>query len=887
MIPLSLRFYRLLLFAYPAPFRQEFAPEMMSTFRDRCVEESATRGWPGLILIWLRVLIDTLLTAPEEHYYMLMNDIRYAIRSLAKSRGFTLTAIGCLALGIGASTAIYSIVNAVLLRPLPYRDSEHFARLYTEFPKQGVKGLTRFWFSPPEYRSMKEQTQAWDQIEGWVTGGASIQGAERPLRVNTCYVTGGLMPMLGVAPALGRLIIPPNDDPGVTTAIVLSDRLWRTAFGSDPNIVGRELHLDGIKAVVAGVMPPSFEFPAGAADPSEMWVPLQLPPAAWTRAGSHFLSLVAHLRPGVSLAKAREELPEIERIIGVDASPKVHRINSKNHPLTIYGFQDEVIGNFRPAMLALMGAVAFFLLIACVNVANLLLARSDTRHRELAVRKAIGADNSQLFRQFAVEGLVLSLISAALGVGLAWIGVRFLISSDAGTIPRIREAGVDRNVLLFAVLVAVGTGLIFSLAPMMSSFRQSLSEALNAGASRMSGSLRSNRLRALLVVSEVALALMLLIGSGLLVRAFWRLQQTDAGMRPDHLLTARLSLTSQDYSKTERLREFWIRLNEKLSSSPGIVSATISATLPPEEPEVDNTTDLENVPTSPDSPAGNVVAFYQVVGDTFFETLGAKLLEGRFFDARDGFGTPPVAIINQTMAKTYWPGQSAIGKRLRPLSNPMQEYRTIVGVVADIRNQGVSKPAGTEFFQPARQLNNVSQSAYVIVRTSGDPTLARNAIENAVRAIDPTVPVSKIQTMEDNLGASVSRPRFLALALTLFSSLALALAGFGIYGLISYSVTQRTPEFGIRMALGADRGQVLKQVLGEGAALAGIGAAVGCIGAALMSRWLDDLLFGLSRFDPVTFGVTAAILMAASLFACWVPAQRATRVDPVTALRNE
>jgi predicted permease len=889
MIPASIRLYRLLLFAYPAPFRREFAQEMASMFRARCVEERAARGWPGLMLVWFKVLIDTVLTAPQEHYFMLLNDIRYGFRSLAKSRGFTLTAIGCLALGIGASTSIYSIVNAILLKPLPYRDAAHFARLYTEFPTETANGVSKFWFSPPEFRVMKDYTRAWDQVEGWVTGGASLQGLERPLRVNACYVSGGLMPMLGVAPSIGGLIMPANDDPGVATALVLSDRLWRTAFGGDPKVIGQEVRLDGGKGIVTGVMPASFEFPPGSAEPAELWVPLQLPEAQWNAASaaSHYLSLVAHLRDDIGLPKAREELRSIEQITGVGASPKVHLINSKNHPLSIYSFQDEVVGGVKKGMIALMGAVAFFLLIACVNVANLLLARSDTRHRELAVRKAIGADNAQLFRQFAVEGLMLSGIGAILGVGVAWLSVRFLVSSDAGTIPRIREAGVDLHVLGFAVLVAAGTGLLFSMAPMVGSFRQSLSEALNASASRVSGSLRSNRLRALLVVSEVALALMLLIGSGLLVRAFWRLQQVDAGIRPDHLLTARLSLTSQDFNNRDRLRQFWTRLNEKLAASPGVVSATIAAGLPPEWREVDNVTDLENVPPPADSAAGNVVAFYQVVGDRFFETVGAKLLEGRFFDGRDGFGAPPVVIVNQTMAKTYWPGQTAIGKRLRPANQPPEEYRTIVGVVADIRNEGVSKPAGTELFQPARQLNNVSRSAYAIVRTTDDPNLARNAIEGAVRSVDPTVPVSRIQAMEEIMGSSVSGPRFLAIALTLFSSLALALAGFGIYGLISYSVTQRTPEFGIRMALGADRRQVLAQVLGEGAALAGAGTAAGCLGAAFLTRWLDGLLYGVSRFDPVTFGTTAAVLLIASLFACWLPARRATKVDPITALRYE
>jgi putative ABC transport system permease protein len=594
--------------------------------------------------------------------------------------------------------------------------------------------------------------------------------------------------------------------------------------------------------------------------------------------------VVAHLRPDVGLGKAREELKSIERIEGVGDSPMNHAINPKTHPLTIYGFHDEVIGGVRTAMIALTGAVAFFLLIACVNVANLLLARSDSRQRELAVRRAIGAGAPQLFRQFAVEGLMLSGIGAALGMGLAWLGVRFLVASDAGTIPRIREAGVDLHVLAFAVAVAVGTGLVFSLAPLLQSVRRPLNDALKASGGRVSGSLRSNRIRAALVISEVSLALVMLIGSGLLIRAFWKLQEVDSGLRVDHTLTARLSLTSQGFNDPDHLRQFWTRLNEQLQNSPGVVSATLAAGLPPERQENDNTTDLENVPLPPDA-QGNVVAFYQTVGDRFFETVGARLVEGRFFDGRDGFGAPPVVIINQTMAKTFWPGQSAVGKRLRP-GGP-KGYRTIVGVVADIRNGGMSKPAGTELFLPARQLTNARQSAYAIVRTTGDPAQAANIIENAVRAVDSTVPVSRIRTMEDVVGASESRPRFLAMALSLFSTLALVLAGFGIYGLISYSVTQRTAEFGIRMALGAGRGDVLAQVIGEGAVLAGLGALVGCAGAVLVTRWLEDLLFEVNRFDALTFATMAGILVAVSLFACWLPARRATAVDPVRALRYE
>jgi putative ABC transport system permease protein len=881
VIWLSTTLYTFLLFAYPAPFRHEFAGPMRSLFRARCAQEIESSGIAGLLLLWLQVLSDTAISAPREHYFMLIQDVRYAFRSLRKSPSFTTAAVVCLGLGIGASTAIFSIVNAALLKPLPYRDSKNLVSVYTEFRRAH---LEKFAFSPPEFRKLQGFSRSWDHVESWVVGGASIQGGERPQRITVCFLSGGMMPMLGVAPKLGRPILPANDNPGAETTLVLSHAFWQNTFGGDAKIVGREIQMDGAKARIIGVMPDGFEFPPGNPEPMDAWSALQLTDQQLKQTGSHYLSLIAHLKPGVTLPNAKQDLRFIERELGQADSPNYHTISANNHPLSMFGFQDEIIGKVKTAMLMLLGAVAFFLLIACVNVANLLLARSDSRRREIGVRKAIGAGGSQLMRQFAVEGMMLSGLGAALGVLLAWGGVKFIIATNGGTIPRIREAGLDLHVLWFTLAVAVLTGLVFCMTPMAQALKLPVNEVLKTGGGRFSGSRRSNRFRATLVVSEIALALVLLIGSGLLVRAFWKLQAVDPGYPPDHLLTARISIGTPAYDDPNRVRQFWMTANEKLRSAPGIVSATLVAGLPPQRPENDNTTLIEGYAADPTG-LNQVVAFYQTVGDNFFETIGAKLLAGRFFDQRDGFGSAPVVIVNQTMAKAFWPGQNPLGHRLRGGGSP--DYRTVIGVVADIRNGGMGKPAGTELFFPASQLRNATRGLYAIVRTTGNPELAANAVQNAIAAVDPSVPVSRIRTMEDVMSGSESQPRFLALVLSVFSTSSLVLAGFGIYGVISYSVAQRTSEFGVRMALGAQRSDVLRIVLRQGAALAIVGAVLGCVGASLVTRVLEGLLFEVSRFDAITFATTTAALIAVALVASWLPARRATSVSPVRALHYE
>jgi putative ABC transport system permease protein len=878
--------YRQLLVAYPAPFRHEFAGEMIAAFRARCVEETSRAGWLGLAQIWIETIPDTAVSAAKEHYFMLAQEIRFAARVLAKSPGFAAAAVACLALGIGASTAIFSIVNAVLLKPLPYRDSRNFIRVYTEFRSPtGEVRFPSFAASPPEFRNLQAQNSVWNQLEAWSTGTATLSTGSQPTRIAAAFISGGMMSMLGAQPRLGRAITPADDQPGKLVTVLISDGLWKRAFGRDQTIVNKQIVLNGAKAVVAGVMPPGFEFPPGAREPMDAWVPLQLTPQNMQQRASHFLALVAHLNPGMTLARAREGVKLIVRDLGVEASARVHAINPKGHPLVISDYQEDTIGRVRKPVSMLLGAVGFFLLIACVNVANLLLARSDSRRREVAVRKALGAGAWQLARQFAVEGLILAFVGAVVGLAVAAVGLRLIIALDGGSIPRIREAGIDPRVLLFAGAVTLATGAAFCLAPLMQSFGQPVNDALKSAGTRLAGSVGAGRLRAFLVISEIALALILLVGSGLMIRAFWNLRTVNTGIRTDHLLTARVALSGAAYQDQNRVRDFWIRLNEGLRTAPGITAVTLASGLPPERQAGDNDTDIENFVPRPGGPVQNV-AYYQVVGDNFFRALGAKIVEGRPFDERDGFGANPVAIVNQAMAKTFWPGESAIGKRVRP-SGTNREWMTIVGVVGDILNDGLAKPPRTEIFLAARQLSNASTGITVLARTNGEPVSAAAAVRKAVRDLDPTVPVSRILSMDDVVDASAAQTRFLAAMLTLFSGFAVVLAGFGIYGVISYSVAQRTPEFGIRMAFGAARSDVIRQVLGEGLTLGIYGAVLGAGGALVLTRILEGLLFRVSRFDPAIFIATSVLLIAVAVVACGMPARRATGVDPMKALRYE
>ena len=824
----------------------------------------------------------------------MLQNVRYGLRMLLRSPGFTLAAVLCLALGIGATSSIFSVVNAVLLRPLPYAQSTRLVRVFTEFPNFPNGGLRHFWLSPPEFFDIKRDTASWDGVEGWVNFGVNLAGASDPVRAQASAVTGGLLPLLGVSPRMGRLISPADDAPNAPATAVLSYALWERGFGADPAILGRDIRLNGSPCTVIGVMPKSFAFPPGDPNPPELWTPLQLDPAKPGGRGSHFLSVVARLRSGVTLAQADAEMLRYTRHSLETRGTLQHPFDPKNHPIVLAGFQEEVVHNVKRAMLVLLGAVAFVLLISCVNVANLLLARSESRRREIAVRAALGAGLWTLLRQFIVEGILLSLTGAVFGVGLAFAGLRLLVATNAGSIPRIAEIDVDWRVLAFTLLLSIATGLVFGLAPVMHMRLGRLHDTLKSAAGRTTGAVAASRFRAALVTAELALALVLLIGSGLMVKAFWKLQQVDAGLNPEHVLTMQLNLPAATYNNVAKGNGFWSALLPRVRSLPGVAAASIASGLPPDRPINANDTSVEGFVPIPNGPIQNF-DYWNFVSDGYFESIGARLVEGRFLTANDGAAAPPVVVVNQTLAHTFWPRESAIGHRVRTENGPQPgAWRTIVGVVADIKNAGLERPAGTELFIPYEQRStipantrNFTANAYLVIRAQGDPMSQAGAARAQIRDLDRSLPVSNLLSLEDVMSTARSRPRFLTLLLTLFSSVSLLLAALGIYGVISYLVAQRTNEIGIRMALGARSFDVVRLVGATGLRLALAGTVIGAVGAFALTRFLSGLLFGVSSADPLTFIAMAAALAAVTLLACYIPARRASKVDPLIALRYE
>ncbi len=810
-------------------------------------------------------------------------NLRYGIRMLGKNPSFTAAAVLCLALGIGATTAIFSVVNAVLLRQLPYAHADRLVRVFTEFPNFPNGGLRHFWVSPPEYLDLKRDATGFQAVEGWANFGVNLAGASEPVRSTAGFVTGGLLPMLGVTPIQGRLLSPEDDAANAPLTAVISYGLWQRAFGGEASVLGRDIRMNGNPCTVVGIMPRGFAFPPGELDPPELWVPLQIDPARPGGRGSHYVNVLALLKAGTGTAQAQAEMTRYAQHSADTLGAANHPFHPKNHPIVLAGFQEEIVKGVRRAMLVLLGAVGFVLLIACVNVANLLLARAEARRREIAVRAAIGAGLGRLLQQFVIEGVLLSLTGAVFGILLAFGGLRLLVASNAGSIPRVAEIGIDWQVLLFTLAISVATGVAFGLAPVVHVRTATLHDTLKATVGRATGAVAANRFRAVLVMSELALALILLIGSGLMVKAFWKLQEVNAGMNPNHLLTMRLSLPSVTYRNADSINGFYGGLAARLNTLPGVVSAAIASGLPPERPINANDTTIEGFVPVPNGPIQNI-DYWNSVSGKYFETIGAHLLEGRFLNDGDGATSPPVVVVNQTMAKTYWPRESAIGHRVRT-GGPQSPWRTVVGVVADVKNAALDRPAGTELYFAFAQLPR--QLSWVVVRTQGDPMSLTSVVRDAVKGLDRGLPISNIGSMEDVMSTARSRPRFLTLLLTLFSSLSLILAALGIYGVISYAVAQRTNEIGIRMALGARGGDVIRLIGTSGVRLALAGTALGAVGAFALTRFLSGMLFGVSSLDPLTFLAMAGTLIAVTLFACYIPARRASRVDPLIALRYE
>ncbi len=737
--------------------------------------------------------------------------------------------------------------------------------------------------SPPEFLDLRRDTTSFAAIEGWATQGANLAGTSEPIRSTVSYVSGGMLQMLGVAPLHGRVLTPQDDEPNASNTAVLSYGLWQRAYGGDPGAIGRDIRLNGKPCIVVGVMPASFRFPPGELDAPELWAPLQIDPAKPGGRGSHFINVLALLKPGIGEAQAQSEMERYARHSAATIGTANHPFDPKVHPIVLAGFQDEIVKGVRREILVLLGAVAFVLLIACVNVANLLLARAEARRREIAVRLAIGAGLSRLLQQFVIEGVLLSLSGAALGMLLAFGGLRLLVATNAGSIPRVSEIGIDWQVLLFTLGVSILTGVAFGLAPAIHMRGATLHDTLKSAAGRATGAVAANRFRAILVTSELALALILLIGSGLMVKAFWKLQEVDAGINPTHLLTMRLSLPSVTYKDAAGVSAFYANLTARVNALPGVVSAATASGLPPERQINANDTMIEGFVPVPNGPIQNI-DYWNSVSGKYFETVRAHLLEGRYLNDGDGATSSPVVVVNQSMAKTFWPRESALGHRVRS-GGPTSPWRTVVGVVADIKNAAVDRPAGTELYFPQSQ--QPARVSWVVVRAQGDPMSLVGAVRREVQAVDRALPISNISSMDDVMSTARSRPRFLTLLLTMFSALSLILASLGIYGVISYAVAQRTNEIGIRMALGAGGGDVVRMIGAQGARLAIAGTLIGGIGALALTRFLKDMLFGVSSVDPLTFLAMAGALIAVTLFACYIPARRASRVDPLIALRYE
>jgi predicted permease len=812
----------------------------------------------------------------------LVQDLRYAIRLLLKSPGFTFLAAVTLALGIGANAAIFSVANSVLLKPLPYGDPERLVMVYSQFP---TMGFNRFWIDPVEVTELSRWIRSFDALGAYRTGFVNVEGQDEPIRVQSAVASAGLFKALGVAPQLGRAYGPQEDLPNVEQVVVLGDGIWRRAFAADPGVVGKRIKVSGVDRTVVGVMPPGFNVESKRID---VWVPLALDPANPGNRGNHYLFVVGRLKEGVSLEAARSELAGIvarwEKEI-----PDNHVPHPENHPLLIQPLLDDLVGSVRPKILVLLGAVGLVLLIACVNVANLLLARAEARQKEIAVRTALGAGRGRLISQFLTESVVLALLGGALGLLLAFLGVRGIVAANLDSLPRVDEIGLDSRALLFTLGVSVLTGLLFGLAPALHARAGVLFESLKEGGQRTTAGSGRQVLRRTLVVLEVAFAAMLVIGGGLLIRSFWELVQVDPGFDPEGVLSFQVSLPATTYAEDPQVTGFYQNLLGRLAALPGVTAVGAMSGMPPNRDLDANDTMFESVPEDPDGPPHNV-DFWQVVSRDYFKAMNIPLKEGRVFLPTDGTGTQGVAVINETMARTFWPNRSPLGDRVKA-PNDAAPWLTIVGIVGDVKQRGLDQETGTELYfldaQTSETLGGTANTMNVVLRTEGDPMRLASAVQTEVRRLDPSLPVANLQPLENVVYDSLAQPRFITFLVLAFAVVALSLAAIGIYGVLAYMVEQRTQEIGVRMALGAQARQVLRMILAQGAWLVGIGLALGVAGALGLRKVIASVLYGVTPTDPAIFATVLLVLAAVAFLACWLPARRAMAVSPMVALRSE
>ncbi|HSO76107.1 MAG TPA: ABC transporter permease [Blastocatellia bacterium] len=804
----------------------------------------------------------------------LKQDLIYAFRMLYKNRGFTAVALLALALGIGANTAIFSVVNSVLLRPLPYRDPQRLIMVFQNYQQRG--GPEREWASPADFRDFRDQAGSFENVAALLGWQPTLTGRDEPEDLQGAAVSHDTFAMLGVEPVLGRGFAADEDRAGAERVVVLSHELWQRRFASDPLIIGKNLTLAGESFTVIGVMPSRFSFPILTG--TEIWrtvTPVLAAQPGCDR-GCVILRLIARLKTGVTLDAARAEMNAINQQMA-----ERYPDTNKGVGSTLVTLHEQLVGDVRPAMLVLLSAVALVLLIACANVANLLLARAAAREKEVAIRAALGATRARLIRQHLTESLLLAVLGGAFGLLMAFWMVDLLVSFAPDGTPRLDEIAIDKSVLAFTFGVAVLTGLIFGLAPAVLSSRTNFNNALKEGGRDTSATSRGNRVRSALVVSEVALALMLLVGAGLLIKSFVNLQRVDPGFNPRSVLRADVILPRTRYPDRNQPAAFYKQLLDRVTAMPGVQAAGAVSTMPLGGGGTDSDFGIEGRP--PAEPGKPQVAWFSSATPDYFRAMGIRLLRGREFLESDNAAAPRVAVISEAMAQRYFPDEDPLGKRL--VFGGGKDLREIVGIISDIKFFGLNKDARPSMYFPHAQ--TPSRGMSLLVRTEGAPMTLAAAIRAQVSELDRDLAVSNVMTMEELVAGSLAEPRFTLLLLGVFAAVAMLLSAIGVYGVVSYSVTQRSHEIGVRMALGAQMRDVLKLVVTEGMTLVMAGVAIGLAAAFALTRVMESLLFGVSATDFTTFAFTSLCLAIVALGACFVPARRATKVDPMVALRYE
>ncbi|MGH9841026.1 MAG: ABC transporter permease [Blastocatellia bacterium] len=799
-------------------------------------------------------------------------DLRYGARMLLKKPGFTLIAVITLALGIGANTAIFSVVNALLLRPLPYHEPERLVML-AEKSRDGGRLTVPY----PNFEDWRTRAQSFEAMAAVRTWAWNLTGVDKPVQLRGRTVNWNFFQVLGVAPQLGRSFVAEDDRYGAARTALLSNGLWKERFGGDVNVIGKKLLLSGEPYEVIGVAPPGFEY--FRAD--DVYVPiglfLQPNSALMDRGSSAAPYAVARLKPGVTPEQANSEMDAL----GKQLAQEYPAVNSGKSAMALR-LQDVMSENVRQSLWILLGAVGFILLIACVNVANLLLVRAADRQKEIAVRLALGAGRARLIRQLLSESLLIAALGGAVGLlAGSWMLDGLLALAPENT-PNLSRVGLDQTVLLFTMGIAVLTSLLSGLLPAWQASRVELQTALKEGGRSAAGSSRE-RVRKTLLVVEVSLALVLLAGAGLLVRSMYNLLRVDPGFNPDNLLTMRLAPTGEAYT-APRLRAFYDECLARVSALPGVRAAALTLSLPIDGSNWNSIFIAADKPVPPRPDLPN--SAFAPVSANYFEAMGIRLLKGRGFTSADREDSVKVVVINETLARRIWPGEEYIGKRLKQgWPESQSPWLEVVGVVADVKLNGVERNTPMQAYLPLTQLQ--SSSVGLVVRTVGNPSAMAAAVERAIHEVDKDLPVSRVRTMDQMLGNALAQRRLTLTLLASFAVLALLLAALGIYGVIAYSVRQRTHEIGVRMALGAQARDVLRLVIGQGLRLALIGIAVGLAGTFALTRWMETLLFGVPPTDAATFGVVAVLLAIVAVVACWIPARRATKVDPMVALRCE